>query len=194
MNEILDKIFALLAQAVKDRHSPLHTPCLATIGADGAARPRIVVLRKCEPNERVLIFHTHRGAPKVAEIERDKRVAWLFYHAAEKMQFRIEAEAEVLTDGAVFETQWRLSKPFSRRCYMGEAPSRTADAETSGLPSEIVDREPSLEESESGRENFAVVRTVIKSIDCLELYFTGNRRSLFFWNAQNELETCWLTP
>ncbi|MDQ3374194.1 MAG: hypothetical protein M3521_09950, partial [Acidobacteriota bacterium] len=83
---------------------------------------------------------------------------------------------------------------FSRRCYAGESPSRISEKPTSGLLEEIIDRQPSKEESEVGKSNFVVISSTVDSIDCLELDVRGNRRSLFAWNSAGELETKWLTP
>lgn len=194
--ELLSKIFAMLTRGVADRKSPLHTPTLATIGTDGSPKTRIVVFRKFLPEERNLIFHTDLRSPKIEEISADRRVSWLFYHAGEKMQFRIAGEATILAnaDNALKLKQWQATRAFGRRCYMGEAPSRVVEEATSGMPAEIENREPTIEESETGFPNFAVISTKISSIDSLELYATGHRRTLFTWNEDGESEMRWLTP
>jgi len=189
--EILSKIFAMLTRGVADRKSPLHTPTLATISADGSPQARIVVFRKFFPEERVLIYHTDSRSPKIKEIETDSRVSWLFYHPGEKMQFRIAGRATIQADAndALKLKQWQATWAFGRRCYMGEAPSQTAAEATSGMPAEIENREPTNEESELGFPNFAVVSTKIISIDCLELHASGHRLSLFTWHENGELQT-----
>lgn len=194
--ELLSKIFAMLTRGVADRKSPLHTPTLATIGADGSPEVRIVVFRKFLPEERTLIFHTDLRSPKIGELLSDKRVSWLFYDPGEKMQFRISGEATIHADkdDSLKIKQWQATWAFGRRCYMGEAPSRIVAEATSGMPSEIENREPTIEESEVGFVNFAVVSTAIRTIDCLELHAAGHRRSLFSWNETGGLQTDWLTP
>ena len=62
------------------------------------------------------------------------------------------------------------------------------------MPDEITDREPTREESEEGRKNFAVISTAIKEIDVLELDVKGHRRSLFSWNENGTMDMKWLTP
>ncbi len=194
--ELQSKIFAMLTRGVADRKSPLHTPTVATIGADGSPLARVVVFRKFLPEERSLIFHTDLRSPKIVELRADSRISWLFYHPNEKMQFRIAGQATIHDDenDALKLKQWQATRAFGRRCYMGAAPSRTAAEATSGMPAEIETREPTIEESEIGFPNFAVVSTKIISIDCLELYVTGHRRSLFNWRENDKLETEWLTP
>ena len=194
--ELLTKIFAMLTRGTADRKSPLHTPTLATVGADKSPMARVVVFRKFLPEERALIFHTDTRSPKITELRADSRVSWLFYHPSEKMQFRVSGAAMIHADAddALKLKQWQATWAFGRRCYMGEAPSRVVSEATSGMPSEIEKREPTIEESEVGYPNFAVVSTLITSIDCLELHATGHRRSLFTWNENGELEANWLTP
>ena len=194
--ELLPKIFAMLTRGTADRKSPLHTPTLATIGADGSPQTRVVVFRKFTREERRLIFHTDLRSPKIEELRADKRVSWLFYHAGEKLQFRIAGNATIHADenDALKLKQWQATWAFGRRCYMGEAPSRIVADATSGMSDELEDREPTIEESEIGFPNFAVVSTKIIWIDCLELHAKGHRRSLFSWNENGELETHWLTP
>jgi pyridoxamine 5'-phosphate oxidase len=194
--EILTKIFGMLTRGVADRKSPLHTPTLATIGIDGSPQTRTVVFRKFLPEERILLFHTDTRSPKIDEIKVNPKVAWLFYHPNEKMQFRIRGLATIHSDSddELKISRWQATWNFGRRCYMGEAPSQVAENVTSGMPETIKHREPTTDESEVGFHNFAVISTKITSIDCLELYAAGNRRSLFTWDENGNLETNWLTP
>jgi pyridoxine/pyridoxamine 5'-phosphate oxidase len=57
--------WGLLERGVSDRHSPIHTPTVATIGGDGRPSIRTVVLRDCDLDARMLRFHTDRRAPKL---------------------------------------------------------------------------------------------------------------------------------
>ena len=194
--ELLQKIFAMLTRGTADRKSPLHTPTLATVGADGSPQTRIVVFRKFLPEERKLIFHTDLRSPKIEELRADRRVSWLLYHPGEKLQFRIAGEANIHEDAqdTLKLKQWQATRVFGRRCYMGEAPSRIAPEATSGMSAELESCEPTIEESEIGFPNFAVISTKISLIDCLELHVKGHRRSLFKWHENGESDTSWLTP
>lgn len=192
--DILKKIWKHLDLGVLEREHPFHTPVFGTISG-GEPQLRVVVLRRFwRKNPRGLAFHAHIGSPKIAEIENSKRVSWLFYHPSERFQIRVRGTAEVHTGGELHEEQWLETEFFSRRCYVGEAPSRLSDKPTSGLPEDLSERAPTAAESEAGKSNFAVVFSTIDTIDCLELNVKGHRRSLFEWNAQGELETKWLTP
>ncbi len=193
--EILKKIWKHLDLGVLERDHPFHTPVFGTVASGCTPNLRIVVLRRFwRRNPRGLAFHTHLGAPKIKEIEANANVSFIFYHPAEKLQLRVKGRATAHTLGELHEEQWLATSFFSRRCYAGESPSQISTKPTSGLPEEIINRQPHKEESENGKANFVVVSSTIDSIDCLELDVKGNRRSLFLWNAAGELETRWLTP
>jgi 3-hydroxyisobutyrate dehydrogenase len=192
--EILKKIWKHLDLGVLEREHPFHTPVFATV-CDNAPELRVVVLRRFRrKNPRALAFHTHGGSPKISEIKSNPKVSFVFYHPQEKFQIRVKGFAEIHTSGELHEEQWLATEFFSRRCYVGEAPTVVKEKPTSGLPKEITDRSPTREESEAGKSNFVVITSTIDSIDCLELDVRGNRRSLFVWNDSGELETRWLTP
>ncbi len=193
--EILKKIWKHLDLGVLERDHPFHTPVFGTVASGCTPNLRIVVLRRFwRRNPRGLAFHTHLGAPKIKEIEANANVSFIFYHPPEKLQLRVKGRATIHTSGELHEEQWRATGFFSRRCYAGESPSRISEKPTSGLLEEIIDRQPSKEESEVGKSNFVVISSTVDSIDCLELDVKGNRRSFFVWNAAGELETKWLTP
>jgi hypothetical protein len=193
--DILKKIWKHLDLGMLEREHPFHTPVLGTIGDDAMPQLRVVVLRRFwRKNPRGLVFHAHVGSPKIAEIENNPRVSWLFYHPQERFQVRVKGTASVHREGDLHEEQWLATEFFSRRCYVGEAPSQISEKPTSGLPEDLTERAPTEEESEAGKANFVVIFSTIDELDCLELNVKGHRRSLFNWTAAGELETRWLTP
>jgi len=191
--EILKKIWKHLDLGTLDREHPFHLPVFGTI-SENEPNLRVVVLRRFWRRPPSLAFHTHSCSPKIEQIKQNSKVYWLFYHPKEKLQVRIKGTATIHTGGELLEEQWLATELFSRRCYVGEAPSKESKKPTSGLPEDLIERQPNREESEHGRANFCVVYSTIDSIDCMELDVRGHRRSLFTWNEAGELETKWLTP
>ncbi len=191
--EILKRIWKNLDLGTLQRKHPFHLPVFGTI-CDREPSLRVVVLRRFWRRPPALAFHSHLGSPKINQIKANPNVYWLFYHAEDRFQIRIKGKAEIHTDDELAEEQWLATELFSRRCYVGEAPSQESKKPTSGLPDGLEEREPSAEESEEGRANFVVITSTIDEIDCLELDVKGHRRSLFRWNESSELETKWLTP
>ncbi|MBA4123776.1 MAG: pyridoxamine 5'-phosphate oxidase family protein [Acidobacteria bacterium] len=192
--EILKKIWKNLDLGTLEREHPFHTPVFSTVANGCVPNLRIVVLRRFWRKPPCLAFHTHTGSPKIKELQNNPNVYWLFYHPTEKLQVRIKGKARVHTADDLAEEQWLATEFFSRRCYIGEAPTEPSKKPTSGLPEDLLDRAPTREESEAGRANFAVVTSTVEQIDCLEMNVRGHRRSLFVWNETGELETRWLTP
>lgn len=191
--EILKQIWKNLDLGTLDRDHPFHLPVFATVG-DGVPHVRTVVLRRFWRKPPALAFHSHAGAPKISQITANPSVSWLFYNPDEGLQLRIRGTAEVLSAGDLHAEQWAATDVFSRRCYLGDAPSIQSRRPTSGLPEGLADRKPTRDESEAGRENFVVVRSTIDEIDCMELDVRGHRRSVFRWHPNGELESKWLTP
>lgn len=193
--EILKKIWKHLDLGTLERNHPFHTPVFGTVASGCTPNLRVVVLRRFwRKNPRALAFHTHADSPKIAELRSNPNVSFAFYHAPEKLQVCIKGKATIHTSGELHEEQWLATGFFSRRCYAGAIPGQPSQKPTNGLPADLTDRQPTKEESETGKSNFVVVTSTIDSIDCLELDFRGNRRSLFVWNESGTLETKWLTP
>jgi len=191
--EILKNIWKNLDLGTLQRRHPFHQPVFGTI-CDNAPDLRIIVLRRFWRRPPALAFHSHKGSPKINQIKANPNVYFLFYHPEEKLQVRIKGLATVHLGDELAEEQWQSTELFSRRCYVGAAPTTLSKKPTSGLPDDLINREPTHEESEIGRTNFVVVTSTIKEIDCLEMNVRGHRRSLFVWNETGELETKWLTP
>ena len=191
--EILKNIWKNLDLGTLQRRHPFHQPVFATI-CDREPSLRTVVLRRFWRRPPMLAFHSHKGSPKVSQIKANPNVYWLFYHPEEKLQVRIKGLATVHLGDELAEEQWQSTELFSRRCYVGDAPTRESKRPTSGLPEDLINREPTREESEVGRANFVVVTSTVREIDCLEMNVRGHRRSLFVWRESGELETKWLTP
>lgn len=172
-----DLVWRTLARAVKDRHHGMHTPGLVAFGADGFPNPRVVTLRRVEPDQRSLICHTDVRSEKVAEIERNPSVSWICYDIRTRLQFRIAATARIERDTPLADEQWGRSALSSRRCYLApHAPGTPSDTLLSNIPPHMAGRQPTMEESEPGRPNFAIVVTTALRADVLELAAEGHRR------------------
>ncbi len=141
--EILKNIWKNLDLGTLQRRHPFHQPVFATM-CDDAPELRTVVLRRFWRRPPCLAFHSHCGSPKVNQIRANPNVYWLFYHAEEKLQVRIKGIATIHTSDELAEEQWQSTELFSRRCYIGEAPTQASKKPTSGLPEDLIDREPTL--------------------------------------------------
>lgn len=190
--DILKKVWKHLDLGVLESRHPFHTPVFGTV-SEGIPETRIVVLRRFWRKPPRLAFHAHAGSPKIEQIRANPSAAWLFYHPAENFQVRMKGKALVHTDDELADEQWMSTSLFARRCYIGEAPGKSSKKPTHGMPKEIEKREPTAEESRTGRPNFAVISTSVETVDVMELDVRGHRRSLFVFK-DGDLEMKWLTP
>lgn len=164
-----------LVRGVGDRKHGFHQPVVASV-EDGEARARTVVLRKVDREAGVIVCHTDRRSGKVGQL--GGGVEWCFYDRSSKLQVRVRAEAEVLTEGEVFEERWSASRLSSRRCYLAPfVPGSAVDGAHPNLPDELRDRDPTQAESEAGRANFAVFWTTAWEVDALHLAHDGHTRA-----------------
>ena len=96
----LQEAFRLLANAVPDRRSPLHTPTVASLDESGAPSLRTVVLRGFDADARSLRFHTDRRSDKARGIARDGRGMMHFYDPALHVKRRLAGHAMLHLDDA----------------------------------------------------------------------------------------------
>lgn len=177
-----------LAEGVANRHSPFHTPSLATVDAEGRPRLRTVVLRASDAGAGTLRFHCDRRSDKALEIAQSGRAALHVYDRAAKLQLRLEARASLHVDDAIADAAWAGALAMSRVCYGVEPAPGTAlpagDAYT--LPEE----DPA---ARVGRENFCAVVLSAERLDLLYLDRRGHRRAVFFREGEDRRGT-WVAP
>lgn len=167
-------IDARLARAVRDRHSPMHTPVVATADADA----RIMVLRDYVAETQLLRFHTDARAPKAALIGSGAPVGVLFYDKAAKVQIRCKGTGRIERTGPIADAAWDACTRFARRCYLGDGPGALSEGPTSGLPESFEGIEPGEDELLPARDNFAVLLVEVHSFDWFYLAHSGHRRAV----------------
>jgi hypothetical protein len=190
---VLEKACTMLKQGVTHFNDPFHRPVLGTTGKDGSSL-RTVILRQFLWPERILVCYTDARAPKVQEISSFSKVSWLFYHPKKKVQLRISGPATLHLYDQFADRQWANTKITSRLNYCASArPGTPIEKPSSGLPDFLLNKAPTLLESERGRKNYMVIAGQIDSMDWLILKVLGNRRARFDWD-ENGLKAEWLIP
>ncbi len=186
---ILADVARRLTRAAKDRKSPMHTPVVATADADA----RVMVLRAFDPVGWSLRFHTDARAPKCSVIGEGAPLGVLAYDKGQKVQLRLRGEGRIIREGAEVDAAWQQSTNFARRCYLGEGPGAASDEPTSGLPSAFEGVEPDEAELVPARENFAILKVQLSSLDWFYLAHTGHVRAQFARDGEG-WEGCWVSP
>jgi pyridoxine/pyridoxamine 5'-phosphate oxidase len=192
LERVLESIWQSLEAAVKQRHSTMHTGIVSTIYRN-APQSRTVVLRRVITAERRLFFHTDVRSWKVEALTENPNIAWLFYDPQTRIQLRLNGVATLHRSDALADEHWAKTQLMSRRCYLTLPPSTPLETASSGLPEFLLERNPTLAESEEGRKNFLVISSVIHTIDWLTLNTDGHQRALFLWENET-LFSQWIAP
>jgi hypothetical protein len=177
-----------LADGVGHRHSPFHTPSLATVDAAGRPRLRTVVLRAAEAGAGTLRFHCDRRSDKAREIAENGLAALHVYDGRAKLQLRVEGRARLHHDDALADAAWAAALTMSRVCYGVEPAPGTALAAGDAYIMPYEDPEARL-----GRENFCAVVFTAERLDLLYLDRRGHRRAVFSREGEGWMGT-WVAP
>ena len=178
--------WARLGRATGERRRTTGRVALASVNARGGPALRTVVLRSADPAARRLEIHTDRRSAKVAEIQADPAVALLLYEAADEVQLRVEGRAALLPPGPALDAAWAATPGPIRAAYRMPGPPGTAISDPALPP-------PSIDGSEAGRENFAVIVLAVDRIDWVRLVPGADRRALFDWTGGAPAAS-WLIP
>jgi hypothetical protein len=193
LDGVLKHIWKMLDRGAANYRDPFHWPVLGTIGQEGPDM-RCVILRQFSISDRLLVCHTDARAAKVRAISNFSKVSWLFYHPKKKVQLRITGHATLHANDHFADRQWAGTKLSSRLNYCAiEPPGTPIESPSSGLPDFLLNKVPTLFETEKGRQHFAAISCRIDAIDWLVLRVMGNRRARFEWDSAG-LNAKWLIP
>lgn len=191
--QTLESIFKKISQGVKDRKNDFHTMHFSNF-QDTKVSSRCVILRNFDSQNKLLFFNTDIRSPKISSIQKYPETHCLFYSFLDKVQLRISTYSSVHYDDDLTRTEWEKTSTSSRKCYMTRnSPSEILDKCDDGIPKNLKGKIPSLEESESGKQNFAVVRNEILAIDWLLLSSTGHQRAMYEFFGSHVTKK-WLAP
>lgn len=182
--DCLVEAFRRLSRGVADRRSPFHTPCLATVGPDGAPELRTLVLRGFDGQQRIIRLHSDARSRKVASLLQEPRCALHFYDSGAALQLRLSGVARIHGADPVAESAWGASRESSRKCYAVEPGP--------GVPVPAPPAAP--DDPEAGWAHFRVILIHFDRLEWLELAATGHRRARFHWPADGAPEASWLVP
>ncbi len=176
-NEIFSEIKRNLTRGVKDRKHSFHTPVFCNVDDENTIDSRVVVLRQFDSENHVLNFHTDFRSPKISSLKKNNNSLFVFYDYKLKIQLRIKTISKINNKNKITEEMWEKTKLFSRKCYLTEkAPSSFTKVPEDGIDETLRGKEPNLEQSEKGYNNFTVVQNKIHQIDWLFLSASGHRR------------------
>lgn len=195
LEELQETAWRELEAALADGTHGWHLAAIATTSTSGAPELRTVVLRLVDQSERIVGFHTDRRASKIAQLQRDPRVGVLFYDRTRQIQLRATGDAHVHLEDEIAERAWEGSSFSSRRCYLApHAPSSDLETFSPNLPPDLLHRAPEEAASEAGRDNFALVRIRLDTLEWLQLRHDGHVRARYTWTDDGECTAGWVAP
>jgi len=170
-----------LGVALRSPGHPWRTPVLTTAGDEGGGR--VIVLRGASELSRELEFHTDIRSSKVEALRVSPRAGWVFYSAEWQVQLRVRARARLHVGDSVSSEAWDRVPEASRTSYSA--------SQAPGTPVPHPYQGQYLQKT--GRDNFAVVCTVVETLDWLWLNPSGHRRARWEWGGAG-WSAEWLVP
>ena len=190
---IFDEIWTLLARGVVDRSEDFRLPTVI-VNKGEFSDGRIVVLRGAFKDKRVLRFHTDLRSSKIDALKKNNNIYFLFYNKKRKIQVRAKGIATIHYQDEVTKEAWKKTQVISRKCYLAsQAPGSVSDTPHPGYPKELEGKNPKIEDTEIGFDNFCVIESKIDEMEWLYLASQGHRRAKILISGSN-IQTFWVTP
>jgi 3-hydroxyisobutyrate dehydrogenase len=194
LQEIQQQAWSLLEYGSQNPGDAFYTGSLGTQSGLGVGL-RTLVLREANTVQKILIAYSDIRASKIQEIMHTPFVSFLFWDSERKIQLRLSGKATVFATGELTDQHWKRASLSNRRSYLAiPAPGSPQPVPTSGLPEGLDSREPTQEESEKGRVNFAVIVIGVQHLDWLHLAKGGHRRAIFRYEEGKLAEASWVIP
>lgn len=172
LKHVFSTVWRCLRDGIAPGRSPYSIAQLATVGTDGTAKVRYVVLRRVSEDTSEVTFHTDVRSAKVAEISASPSVALVAADLEKNLQIRLEGKASIITEDPVKRATWDASRDHSLVLFRNPmVPGTPIDNPSDDQPeTEPADRE-------DGYENFCVVAISVIHIDWLDLSADGHERA-----------------
>lgn len=178
VDEFLREAFSQMTRSNADHKHPFRYVTLATTDADSIKQRTVVHRKFVEPG----ISHicTDGRTRKLTDIGMNPKVSLLFYHPKKKFQIAVQAHAETMEGGELYE-QYRSQIAEHQLIDYASIPEPGAEIEESS----------SFERGESINLSLLVLEWY--SIDVLQLDRAGHRRAKFR-KAERGWNGTWIVP
>ena len=195
LSGVLDRSGLLLEQSIEDPTSPVRTPVLISVSADGLAQGRTVVLRAFNRQQRQLKIYTDVRSEKVAQLRTHPVCTLVAYQPNPMIQLRLKTNAVVNHNNEITRESWAVM-PGPNRCnYLTDPnPGSISVKATDGRPVINAESDPTNDENEIAYSHFSVIVFAINELEWLYLPRRGHRRAQFIWDRTNSLQSNWLIP
>ena len=195
LSGVLERSWLLLEQSIEDPTSPVRTPVLISVSADGLAQGRTVVLRAFNRQQRQLKIYTDVRSEKVAQLRTQPVCTLVAYQPNPMIQLRLKTNAVVNHNNEITRESWAVM-PGPNRCnYLTDPnPGSISVKATDGRPVINAESVPTNDENEIAYSHFSVIVFAINELEWLYLPRRGHRRAQFIWDRTKSLQSNWLIP
>jgi len=185
LNEIWDELYLSLEVS----GHPYHIFSISSI-YNNKPDARSVVLRSVDKKNQIISFHTDSRSKKILHIKENNNICALFYDQPKKTQLRIHGTASIVNDEELIYERWEQSEKMSKLCYLNKyAPGSKLDN-----PKDYLQDSGSLNNIDSGIDNFMVVNININIIDWLNLNHKGHERIIINISDKENTIYNWSAP
>jgi len=176
LRKIFKREIKFLIDGISNSSNPYHFFSLSTLNNEQVTS-RTIVLRNVDKNPLAIYFNADYRSPKVKQLLSNSQCSVLFYDNKRKIQIRLECEAIINYNNTISKKIWTKTPMQSRKCYMGGyCPSQPLEEWSPNIPLKYLKKDPERLDSESGYNNFTVIKLIIKTLDILELHHDGHIR------------------
>ena len=195
LSGVLERSWRLLEQSIDDPTSPVRTPVLISVSADGLAQGRTVVLRAFNRQQRQLKIYTDVRSEKVAQLRTQPVCTLVAYQPNPMIQLRLKTNTVVNHNNEITREAWAVM-PGPNRCnYLTDPnPGSISVKATDGRPIINAESVPTNDENEIAYSHFSVIVFAINELEWLYLPRRGHRRAQFIWDRTKSLQSNWLIP
>ena len=176
LENIFKREIKFLKDGISNISNPYHFFYLSTLN-NKEVTSRTIVLRDVKKCPLSIYFNADYRSPKVKQLLSNSQCSVLFYDNKRKLQIRLECEAIINYNNTISKKIWTKTPMQSRKCYMGGyCPSQPLEEWSPNIPLKYLKKDPERLDSESGYNNFTVIKLIINTLDILELHHDGHIR------------------
>ncbi len=176
---LADEAWARLALAADDPTHPMRLFLLATVDAHGVPDARLMVLRGAGRRLGKIWFYTDRRSEKVDQLRKRPELCAVAYDRRDGVQLRLRGAATIHELNSEAAQHWSQTSSIIRALY--------ASPDSPGVPLRQPDprlmsmkKAMNASEEENARCNFAVIETLVESIEWLQVTGDDQRRSILY--------------
>ena len=187
-------LWDFLEEAVATANKPMHQAIIGSAKEDLAIM-RTVVLRRVDKDTQKIYFHTDVRSDKINDIRSTQKLSWLFYDQTYRTQIRMSGKTIVHHMDDLAKEHWMKTAHYSRRCYLlPHAPGTRVEGFKEVEKGVKTNMKYTMEESEVGFQQFAVVETQVDWMEWYYTHHTGNRRAVFTYEGNALKDSYWIAP